>query len=66
MSTKAKLWNKQFTEEQLELWGDELAQDMIDYYHEMIKRDASKKNVSLCLSCIEKIKEYYEVPTNVS
>lgn len=62
MSTKVKiksdLWKKQFTEDQLELWGVELAEDMIDYYHDMITR---KFDPDVSLSCIEKIKEYYEL-----
>lgn len=63
MSTKVKeipnlLWKKQFTEEQLDLWGEDLAEEMIDYYHDMVKRGVDP---SVSLSCIEKIKDYYKI-----
>lgn len=65
MSTKTnELWKTQFSEEQLELWGDYLAEDMIDYYHSIMIQDP--KQAALSISCIEKIKEYYEISSDVS
>lgn len=57
MSTNTRLWRKQFTEDQLDLWGEDLAKDMISYYHDMVKRDP--KTAEISLACIQKIKEYY-------